>query len=160
MISWLCGRLVPSQPPPLTWRAQWVLHAAIRHAERRGVARAGAVDLLYGLARADEGVGRTMLAELGVPLDDLVPPGEEPIPTSRRPPVAHPGRWAKDAETVRAWARAEAARAGHRYIGTEHLVLGLLHRGAGDVCRLLRGRGASLPQAREAMSRIIGEGAE
>src|SRR5262249_36966082 len=143
--------------PPLTWRAQWVLHAALHRARARGVARADADDLLYGLARTDEGVGRAILSHLGVSAADLISSGEELIATSQRPPVISDGRWDSHVEAVLRLAAAEAARAGHRYVGTEHLVVGLLRHVACDASRLLRDRGASVKAARRAMREIIGE---
>jgi ATP-dependent Clp protease ATP-binding subunit ClpC len=143
--------------PPLTWRAQWALHAALRRAGARGADRADAEDLLYALARTDEGVGRAMLSHLGVSLGDLLSPGEEAIATSQRPPAISGGRWDRHVDAVLRLAAAEAARAGHRYLGTEHLVLGLLRHAACGASRLLRDRGASVQAARRAMREIIGE---
>lgn len=159
MISWL-RRLVPPAPElPLTWRAQWVLHTAARHAQERAAGQAEAGDLIYGLARTDEGVGRTLLANLGLRLDDLVAPGEAPLETTQRPPAPVPMPLAEEAEAVLRLAREEAARVGHRYLGTEHLVLGLLRNRDSAVGRLLQGRGVTLRQARREMARIIEGGA-
>ena len=154
MIAWLRRLLAPTVQVPLTWRAQWVVHAAVRHAEGRGARMADAGDLLYGLARADEGVGRAMLSASGVSLDDLLPDGEVAISTSQRPPALETARWGMDVERVIAAARAEAARVGHRYVGTEHLVLGLLHH-VGGAGQLLRDRGASLTGARREMLQLL-----
>jgi ATP-dependent Clp protease ATP-binding subunit ClpC len=87
----------------------------------------------------------------------LISPGEEPIATAQRPPAISGGRWNSHVEAVLRLAAAEAARAGHRYVGTEHLVLGLLRHVACDASRLLRDRGASVQAARREMREIIGE---
>jgi ATP-dependent Clp protease ATP-binding subunit ClpC len=113
--------------------------------------------LLYGLARTDEGVGRAILSHLGVRVEDLISLGEEPIATSQRPPDISSGRWDNDVEAVLGLAAAEATEAGHRYLGTEHLVLGLLRHVACDASRWLRDRAASLQAARGEMRKIIGE---
>jgi ATP-dependent Clp protease ATP-binding subunit ClpC len=157
VFAWLCRLLAPVPSPPLTWRAQWALRAALRRGEDRGVARPDTNDLLYGLARTDQGVGRAILSHLGVSVEDLIAVGEEPIATSQRPPAISVGHWDSDVEAVLGLAAAEAARAGHRYVGTEHLVLGLLRHVACEASRLLRDRGASLQAAREEMRKIIGE---
>jgi ATP-dependent Clp protease ATP-binding subunit ClpC len=157
MLSWLHGLFAPTPRLPLaswTWRARWALHTAIQHAEERGAAKAGTDDLLYGLARTDEGVGRALLCDLGVRLDDLLPAGEALIATSEHPPDVPLGRWTDGVEAVFRAAQAEAARAGHCYLGTEHLVLGLLRAGS-DAGRLLKERGASLQSARKAMVQML-----
>ena len=55
-------------------------------------------------------------------------------------------------------ARAEADRFQHRYLGPEHLVLGILRDGAGGASRILEARGVDLPAAREALGRLAGRG--
>lgn len=84
MFAWLRHLLAPVRSPTLTWRAQWVFHAALRRARDRGVARADSDDLLYGLARTDEGVGRAILSQLGVSVEDLIGVGQEAIPLRRQ----------------------------------------------------------------------------
>ena len=55
-----------------------------------------------------------------------------------------------------AWAEAE--RFGHRYLGPEHLVLGVLRDGASGASRVLEAQGVDLPAAREALERLAGRG--
>jgi ATP-dependent Clp protease ATP-binding subunit ClpA len=56
-------------------------------------------------------------------------------------------------------AQEEARRLNHPYIGTEHLLLGLIREGDGAAAKALRRLGIGLPDAREAVVDIIGEGA-
>ena len=120
MFAWFRQLLTPVPSLPLTWRAQWVLHTALHRARERGLARAGTDDLLYGLARTDEGVGRAILSHLRDTVEDLISPGEEPIATSQRPPAISGGRWDNHVGAVLRFAAAEAVGAAHRYVGTEH----------------------------------------
>jgi Clp amino terminal domain, pathogenicity island component len=55
-------------------------------------------------------------------------------------------------------AREEAARFGHRYVGPEHLVLGVLRDGGSGAARVLRARGVDLPAARAALRRLADRG--
>jgi Clp amino terminal domain, pathogenicity island component len=62
------------------------------------------------------------------------------------------------ADRVLDLARAEAARFGHRYLGSEHLVLGVLRDGASGASRVLEAHGVDLPAAREALGQLAGRG--
>jgi ATP-dependent Clp protease ATP-binding subunit ClpA len=55
-----------------------------------------------------------------------------------------------------AWAEAEAFE--HRYLGPEHLVLGVLRDGASGASRVLEAHGVDLPAARVALGRLVGRG--
>ena len=55
-------------------------------------------------------------------------------------------------------ARDEADRLGHRYVGPEHLVLGLLRDGSSGAARVLRARGVALAAARAALGRLADRG--
>jgi hypothetical protein len=64
----------------------------------------------------------------------------------------------EQADQVLDLARAEAARFGHRYLGSEHLVLGVLRDGASGAGRVLEAHGVDLPAAREALGQLAGRG--
>ena len=64
----------------------------------------------------------------------------------------------RDTERLLRLARKEARRVGHRYCGSEHLVLGLLRSGRGPAAQLLMARGASLKRAREQLLKMVGRG--
>jgi hypothetical protein len=67
-------------------------------------------------------------------------------------------RRSRPAVRVLGLARAEAERFGHRYVGPEHLVLGMLRDDSGGAARVLRGHGLSLPAARDALGRLAERG--
>jgi ATP-dependent Clp protease ATP-binding subunit ClpC len=54
------------------------------------------------------------------------------------------GRFTEQAHQVLDLGRDEAERIGHRYLGPEHLLLGMLHEGASGAARLLRAHGIGL----------------
>jgi len=109
---------------------------------------------LLGLLRENEGLGARTLASLGVQATEvrdaiarIVGPGAEPVP----------GRLALTprAKKVLALAAGEARRLGHAYIGTEHLLLGLLSEGGGIGAQVLLDLGLSLDQIRGEVLRLL-----
>jgi hypothetical protein len=62
------------------------------------------------------------------------------------------------ADRVLDLARAEADRFGHRYLGPEHLVLGVLRDGRSGACGVLEAHGVDLRVAREALGRLVDRG--
>ena len=67
-------------------------------------------------------------------------------------------RYTDRAKRVLALATEEARRLGHNYIGTEHLLLGLVREGEGKAAATLAGMGVDLTTARDAVKFIIGRG--
>ena len=68
------------------------------------------------------------------------------------------GRFTEPAHQVLDLARAEAEQAGHRYLGPEHLLLGLLAEGHSRAAQLLRTAEVELPAARAALARLADQG--
>ena len=67
-------------------------------------------------------------------------------------------RFTDRARRVVVLAQEEAKLLKHNYIGTEHILLGLIHEGEGVAAKALEGMGISLEQVREQVTEIIGEG--
>ena len=67
-------------------------------------------------------------------------------------------RFTKQARHVVVLAQEEARRLNHNYIGTEHILLGLLGERGGIACRVLDGVGMSLDGAREEVRGAVGPG--
>ncbi|TYB62635.1 hypothetical protein FXF51_24655 [Nonomuraea sp. PA05] len=112
----------------LTTRARRALDLAAQEAAAQGHDRVTGDHLLAGLARLDEGVAVITLNSLGVVL------------TSGS---------SADLGRLTALARQEAAELGHRYVGTEHLLLGLLRENEAAI------PGIGLQQAREQIVKIL-----
>jgi ATP-dependent Clp protease ATP-binding subunit ClpA len=68
------------------------------------------------------------------------------------------GRLTEQAHRVLDLAREEAERSGHRYLGPEHVLLGLLAEGQSGAARVLRATGVDLAAARAAFARLAGQG--
>ena len=62
------------------------------------------------------------------------------------------------ARRVLVLAQEESGRFGHRYVGPEHLLLGILRDGASGAAELLRARGMALEAARAALGRLAEQG--
>src|SRR5271170_2928563 len=59
---------------------------------------------------------------------------------------------------VISYSREEALRLGHDYIGTEHLLLGIIREGEGTAIRLLKALNVDLPELRKNIEQVIGTG--
>ena len=86
----------------------------------------------------------------------FVPPSGRVVGRRRRPFE----RFTKEARQVVTLAQAEAKELGHNYIGTEHLLLGVLSSEGGVGASALSELGVTLEDAREDVRRIVGEGEE
>src|SRR3989454_6326482 len=67
-------------------------------------------------------------------------------------------RFTDRARRVVVLAQEEARMLDHNYIGTEHLLLGLIHEGQGVACEALESMGISLPAVRSQVQEVIGRG--
>jgi ATP-dependent Clp protease ATP-binding subunit ClpA len=68
------------------------------------------------------------------------------------------GRFSEQAHRILDLAREEAERCSHRYLGPEHVLLGVLAEGQSGAARMLRTRGVELAAARFALVRLAGQG--
>jgi ATP-dependent Clp protease ATP-binding subunit ClpC len=127
-------------------RAQHVLALAGERARRLNHHRAGDDDLLRGLILERDGVAARALESLGVSLADLSDHLDEHRGPASRPPPAGPIPFTGDAEKALDLAVQEARYLGHPYVGTEHILLGLLRR-EGGAAHLLAQHNVTLNQA-------------
>ena len=140
----------------LTPRARRVLGMAEDEAGALRQAEIGTEHLLLGLLREGRGLAARALRELGVEPDPL---GQR---IRARLPIAdvgseEPVRLGPAASDSIEMARAEARRLHHDYIGTEHLLLGLLRHGDGPAFVALVGIGVTLERARRKIVELINE---
>ena len=113
--------------------------------------------ILLGLVHEDVGgVGVKTLESLGIGRQEVRQRVEEVTDRGTHTPSARipftPG-----AKKVLELALQEAVALGHRYIGTEHILLGLLRQGDGVAAQVLTGLGADLDGARAHVVRILEE---
>jgi hypothetical protein len=137
-----------------TDRARNVLTLAQDEAQRFNHAYIGTEHLLLGLVREGEGVAARVLKQMGVELVQVRTAVEFIIGRGDRPVVGDVGL-TPDGKRVIELAIDEARRLGHNYIGTEHLLLGLVREGEGIAAGVLESVGVSLDQARTEVLRVL-----
>lgn len=132
---------------PMTPRLRHVIRLAHKEAGRLKVEQAGSSHLLLGLLREGRGLACRVLADLDVDLEELAQalaagdestaaPGDSPTLTA-------------DAQRAMGLMLVEARSLGHHYVGTEHLLLGLLRLGKGRAYGMLADRGVTADDVRE-----------
>ncbi|HET6662794.1 MAG TPA: Clp protease N-terminal domain-containing protein [Acidimicrobiales bacterium] len=117
----------------------------------------GTEHILLGLIAETEGVAARALVSLGVKLDTVRHEVEEIIGQGGSPPSGHIPFTPRAKEVLELSLR-EAMQLGHNYIGTEHILLGLVREGEGVACQVLVKLGASLPKVRARVVRLLDEG--
>jgi ATP-dependent Clp protease ATP-binding subunit ClpA len=117
----------------------------------------GTEHILLGLIAETEGVAARALVSLGVKLDTVRHEVEEIIGQGGSPPSGHIP-FTPRAKKVLELSLREAMQLGHNYIGTEHILLGLVREGEGVACQVLVKLGASLPKVRARVVRLLDEG--
>ncbi len=139
-----------------TKRARRVLTLAQDEAQRLGHKYIGTEHLLLGFLREGEGIAAQVLTELGVSLEHVRRLVEDTMGSDERPTIAAL-ELAPRTKRVLELAFDEARRLDHHYIGTEHLLLGLVREGQGIAAGILDSLGADLKVIRqETMRRMQG----
>jgi hypothetical protein len=140
-----------------TERARKVLTLAQEEAHRFNHNYIGTEHLLLGLVREGEGVAAKVFAGLGVELSNVRSEVEFIIGRGDRTVVGEIGLTPR-AKKVIELAVDEARRLGHHYIGTEHLLLGLIREGEGIAAGVLESLGVNLERARDQTLRVLRAG--
>ncbi|MBO3744166.1 ATP-dependent Clp protease ATP-binding subunit, partial [Actinoplanes flavus] len=130
-----------------TDRARRVVVFAQEEARTLNHDHIGTEHLLLGLTRQGEGVAATVLERLGVSLEAVRQQVEEVIGQGREPAGGHIP-FTPRAKKVLETSLREALQLGHNYIGTEHLLLGLVREGDGVAAQVLARLGADRDQVR------------
>ncbi len=138
-------------------RARKVLTQAQEEARRFNHSYIDTEHILLGLAREEEGVAAKVLIGLGVGLNKVRSAVEFIIRRADKPSSVEIGLTPR-AKRVIELAIDEARHFGHNYIGTEHLLLGLLREGEGVGFKVLDSLGVTLERVRAETGRIISEG--
>ena len=121
-----------------TPRAQQVLALARKEADRFSHAYIGTEHLLLGLIKLGQGVAVNVLQHMGLELEAVRMEVEKEVGSG--PPQKSTGTipYTPRVKKVLAFANKEAKALNHSYVGTEHLLLGLLREGEGIAARVLR----------------------
>ena len=143
-----------------TDRARRVMALANQEAQRFNHEYIGTEHILLGLVKEGSGVGANVLKNLEVDLrkvrlevEKLVKSGPEMVTMGRLPQTPR-------AKKVIEYAIEEARNLNHNYVGTEHLLLGLLREQDGVAAQVLMNLGLKLEDVREEVLNLLGAGME
>ena len=124
-----------------TQRAQTALKLAQQCSAELGHGYVGSEHLLLGLAQEGSGVAAKVLIAAGLDPDTLKAAIAALVGTGDRGTAPSQGLTPRCKKIIEL-SLTEAARLGHHYVGTEHLLLGILREGDGVAVRVLSGTGA------------------
>jgi ATP-dependent Clp protease ATP-binding subunit ClpC len=144
----------------LTDRARKVMALANQEAQRFNHEYIGTEHILLGLVKEGSGVGANVLKNLDIDLrkvrlevEKLVKSGPDMVTMGKLPQTPR-------AKKVIEYAIEEARNLNHNYVGTEHLLLGLLREHDGVAAQVLMNLGLNLEQVREEVLNLLGAGVE
>ncbi|MCY8515395.1 ATP-dependent protease ATP-binding subunit ClpC [Bacillus atrophaeus] len=137
-----------------TERAQKVLALAQEEALRLGHNNIGTEHILLGLVREGEGIAAKALQALGLGSDKIQKEVESLI--GRGQEMSQTIHYTPRAKKVIELSMDEARKLGHSYVGTEHILLGLIREGEGVAARVLNNLGVSLNKARQQVLQLLG----
>ena len=137
-------------------RARRVLSLAQEEAQRFNHTYIGTEHILLGLVRETDGVAAKVLSNLGVELNKVRSAVEFIIGRGERTATGEIGLTPR-AKKVIELAVDEARRLQHNYIGTEHLLIGLMREGEGVPAGVLESLGVTLDKIRAETSRILSQ---
>ncbi|MCD6365050.1 MAG: ATP-dependent Clp protease ATP-binding subunit [Planctomycetes bacterium] len=143
-----------------TERARKVMALANQEAQRFNHEYIGTEHLLLGLVKEGSGVGANVLKNLAVDLrkvrmevEKLVKAGPDMVTMGKLPQTPR-------AKKVIEFAIEEARNLNHNYVGTEHLLLGLLREQDGMAAQVLMNLGLKLEEVRQSVLELLGTGVE
>ncbi|MFH1283249.1 MAG: ATP-dependent Clp protease ATP-binding subunit [bacterium] len=144
-------------PNRFTERAQRVILIAQEEAKRLNHDYVGTEHILLGLIALGEGVAAQVLANLGVDLRRVRNEIEKIVGTGDNVLLLGEIPFTPRAKKVLELAVEEAQNMGHNYVGTEHLLLGLIREEEGVAARVLENIGIRLELVKEEVINLLGE---
>jgi len=139
-----------------TDRVRKVLAMAREEAIRLQHDYVGTEHILLGLIREGEGVAAAVLTNLNVDLDQIHERVEESVRKGKATIALGELPYTSRAKKVLEFAMAEARDFNHSYVGTEHLLLGLLREEKGIAAQVLNSLGVTLDEARAETLKVLG----
>ena len=143
-----------------TDRARKVMQLANQEAQRFNHEYIGTEHILLGLVKEGSGVAANVLKQLDVDLrkirmevEKIVQSGPDMVTMGKLPQTPR-------AKKVIEYSMEEARNLGHNYVGTEHILLGLLREEEGVAAQVLRNLGLKLEEVREEVLNLLGHGME
>ncbi len=132
-----------------TPRAQQVLALARKEADRFNHNFVGTEHLLLGLIKLNQGVAVNVLQKLGLDLETVRMEVEKQVGTGPDQKMIGNIPYTPRVKKVLALAAKEAKALNHTYVGTEHILLGLLREGDGVAARVLKNLDVDIEQTRQ-----------
>ena len=132
-----------------TPRAQQVLALARKEADRFNHNFVGTEHLLLGLIKLGQGVAVNVLQKLGLDLETVRMEVEKQVGTGPDQKMIGNIPYTPRVKKVLALAAKEAKALNHTYVGTEHILLGLLREGDGVAARVLKNLDVDIEQTRQ-----------
>ncbi len=139
-----------------TERVRKVIYLAREEAARLQHDYIGTEHLLLGVIREGEGIAATVLNNLGVDLDHIRQAVENMVSSSGGTMTIGEIPFTPRAKRVLELAVEEARSLGHNYVGTEHLLLGLIREGEGVAAKVLLELGVDRKRVREETLKLLG----
>jgi ATP-dependent Clp protease ATP-binding subunit ClpA len=137
-----------------TDRARRVVVLAQEEARMLNHNSIGTEHILLGLVHEGTGVAARALESLGIGLEAVRQQVEEMIGQGEEPPQGHIP-FTPRAKKVLELSLRESQQLGHTYIGTEHILLGLIREGEGVAAQVLVGLGADLNRVRQQVIQLL-----
>ena len=139
-----------------TERVRKVLSMARQEAIRLQHDYVGTEHILLGLIREGEGVAAHVLGNLSVDLDRIHERVEESVRKGKATIALGELPYTSPAKKVLEFAMSEAHELNHSYVGTEHLLLGLLRESKGIAAQVLNSLGVTIDEARGETQKVLG----
>ncbi len=139
-----------------TEKAKRVMSFAQKEARDLGHNYVGTEHLLLGLLKEKEGVAAKVLEKNGFDLKNLRKKVKELIGEQQQGLSAGNLAFTPRTKKVLNLALEEARRLGHNYVGTEHLLLGLIKEGEGVAARILQEEGADFESIKQEVTKMLG----
>ncbi|PWU67496.1 ATP-dependent protease ATP-binding subunit ClpC [Gracilibacillus dipsosauri] len=137
-----------------TERAQKVLALSQEEAVRLGHNNIGTEHILLGLVSEGDGIAAKALHAIGLGAEKIREEVEALIGKGNQ--VSQTIHYTPRAKKVIELSMDEARKLGHSYVGTEHILLGLIREGEGVAARVLNNLGVSLNKARQQVLQLLG----
>jgi len=138
-----------------TPRAQQVLALARKEADRFNHNFVGTEHILLGLIKLGQGVAVNVLQKMGLDLDTVRLEVEKQVGTGPDQKMIGNIPYTPRVKKVLSLANKEAKALNHTYVGTEHLLLGLLREGDGVAARVLKNLEVDIEQTRQEILREL-----
>src|SRR5580700_3776628 len=145
-------------PEPMnnfTPRAQQVLALARKEADRFHHNYVGTEHILLGLIKLGQGVAVSVLQKMGLDLETVRAAVEKQVGTGQEAKAQGSIPYTPRVKKVLALAGKEAKALNHSYVGTEHILLGLLREGEGVAARVLKSLDVDIERTRNEILREL-----